>query len=149
MRSRWRAYLPTFRWGRFRLLHEDQDGAYLPIRITQIVGGKWWSLSLTRTSPVRKADPSPFGEALNAMTRAMATNVRDWGADRMDAFLWGVLLGWDCDEQHEHDEIDCSLGAMDEIAARHDWDARQVQRVRSLHRAVLAAADQRTSVSET
>lgn len=142
MASRWKAYLPTFRWGRFRLCHESMDGAYMPIRITQIVGGKWWSLSLTRTAPARKAEMPPFAEVLAAMTRAMATNVRDWGTDRMDAFLWGVLLGWDCDEQHEHDEIDCSPGAMDEIAARHGWDTQQIERVRRFHRAVLAAAGQ-------
>lgn len=83
------------------------------------------------------AEPT-FAEALDAMTRAMATNVRDWGADRMDAFLWGVLLGWDCDDQHEHDEH-CS-GAMQGIAARHGWDAKQVQRVRAFHQAVTDTA---------
>ncbi len=57
MRSRWRAYLPSFRWVGFRLVHETKDGAYQPIRMTQIVGGKWWSLSLTRTGPARIADP--------------------------------------------------------------------------------------------
>jgi hypothetical protein len=96
-----------------------------------------------RSTPVSVpavARENEFGEALEAMTRAMATNVRDWAADRMDAFLWAVLLGWDCDEQHEHDEDACSLGAMDEIAARHGWDDHQVERVRRFHRAVLAAS---------
>lgn len=85
------------------------------------------------------AEPS-FGEVLEAMTGAMATNVRDWGADRMDAFLWGVLLGWDCDEQH--DESQCEENAMASIAARHGWDARQVERVRSFRRAVERVASQ-------
>lgn len=57
MASRWKAYLPAFRWTQFRLCHETKDGAYQPIRITQIVGGKWWSLSLTRTGPARMSDP--------------------------------------------------------------------------------------------
>ncbi len=86
-------------------------------------------------------EKEPLRDALGAITRAMATNVRDWGADRLDAFLWGVLLGWDCEEQHDHAADFCEVGAMDVIAARHGWDARQVERVRSFRRAVLAAAE--------
>lgn len=80
MGSRWRAYLPTFRWGRFRLLHESLDGAYMPIRITQIVGGKWWSLSLTRTSPALKvASRPPMTEA--AITDVIEGILDDWIGD--------------------------------------------------------------------
>lgn len=67
--SRWKTYLPTFRWTRFRLFHETKNGAYQPIWITQIVGGKWWSLSLTRTAPARKV------ESRHAMTEAGIADV--------------------------------------------------------------------------
>lgn len=90
MGSRWKAYLPTFRWGRFRLLHESLDGAYMPIRITQIVGGKWWSLSLTRTEPARKVESRP------PMTAQQITDV-----------IVGVLDDWigDAEPATRHQEI--------------------------------------------
>lgn len=89
MGSRWKAYLPTFRWGRFRLCHESKDGAYMPIRMTQIVGGKWWSLSLTRTAPARVSEPTDLESAMHSvwlhgnwrwLTQKMTTEEREAAA---------------------------------------------------------------------
>lgn len=49
---------------------------------------------------------------------------RDWTADRIDAFLWAVLIGWDDDR-------------LKEIATRHRWDEHRVKYVREM-RALLA-----------
>jgi hypothetical protein len=49
----WRRHGPTFRWNRFRLHGEPPNGRWMPIRITQIVGGRTWSLAITRTEPVQ------------------------------------------------------------------------------------------------
>lgn len=44
---------------------------------------------------------------------------RDWTADRIDAYLWAVLIGWD-------DE------ALEEIAAKHRWDEHRIKYVREM-----------------
>lgn len=59
MRSFWRTYGPSFRWVRFRLHGEPPNGRWQPIRIMQIVGGRWWSLDLTRTEPIEPRRPKP------------------------------------------------------------------------------------------
>ncbi len=59
MRSLWRTYGPTFRWNSFRLFGEPPNGKWQPIRITQILGGRWWSLCLTRTGPIEAKRPAP------------------------------------------------------------------------------------------
>lgn len=49
---------------------------------------------------------------------------RDWTADRIDAYLWAVLIGFDDD-------------ALDAVAAKHRWDGHRVKYVREM-RALLA-----------
>ena len=68
-------------------------------------------------------------EAIEAVRRMMATNVRDWGEDRGDAFLWALFLGWD-------DEDNPDESAMDEVAGRHGWSTEQVARLRRFHAAL-------------
>lgn len=58
MRSWWRIHGPTFRWRRFRLHGEPPNGKWMPLRVTQIVGGRTWSLAITRQGPVQPAAPS-------------------------------------------------------------------------------------------
>lgn len=52
-------YGPTFRWRTFRLYGEPPNGRWQPLRVTQVVGGRTWSLSLMRTGPVQ--EPSQGG----------------------------------------------------------------------------------------
>jgi hypothetical protein len=68
--------------------------------------------------------------ALNSLGRCMAFDPRDWALDRRDAWLWGVIVGWDPDEPGETD------GAMAEVAAKHGWTDEHVARLRTLHAAV-------------
>lgn len=63
----------------------------------------------------------------------LALNSRDWAHDRSDAWLWGIVWGWDGDDDE--------TGAMDELAHRHGWDAIEVQRLRELHAGFVEAAD--------
>jgi hypothetical protein len=65
--------------------------------------------------------------ALNAVRNYMRVAVgdtRDWTADRHDAYLWAVLIGWDDDTLHE-------------IAAKHRWNEHRVKYVREM-RTLLA-----------
>lgn len=61
-------------------------------------------------------------------------NSRDWGADRCDAWLYGAIVGWECDAkdpQHVHDE-DCN-DAMAELAAQWGWNEQAVAKLRAQH----------------
>lgn len=72
--------------------------------------------------------------ALDGLHTLIATSSRDWGQYRVDAWLWAVLCGWDC-EQAEHDET-CTHGALEETAALHSWDDDTVAKARRYRAAV-------------
>ncbi|MFD8805607.1 hypothetical protein [Streptomyces sp. NPDC059597] len=75
-----------------------------------------------------------LGAALDGMGRLLATSSRDWGEYRVDAWLYAVILGWDC-EQAEHDDT-CTHDAMEEMAAAHGWDDAAVAKARRYRAAV-------------
>ena len=72
---------------------------------------------------MRTEDPK---ESLN---RTLATSSRDWGEDRADAWIYGVVCGWD------DPRMDPDGEAMAELAKRHDWSPEEVARLRRLHAA--------------
>lgn len=69
--------------------------------------------------------------AVEALRNALIFNSRDWGAQKVDAWLWGIIVGWDDDDSPDED-------AMGELAARHGWDEFDVENLRALHRDFLA-----------
>lgn len=82
-----------------------------------------------------------IGPVLRSVGGMIATSARDWGQYRVDTWLWGLFVGWDCEQDHgpggEHDDIcggrDDVLG---ELAARHGWTDSDVALLRSHRRAV-------------
>lgn len=77
--------------------------------------------------PTRKQ----IAEVLDSLARTLAFSSRDWGTNPRDAWLWGVLNGWDADEPGEE-------SAMDEMARAHGWGEATVDRLRQFHSTVLA-----------
>jgi hypothetical protein len=75
----------------------------------------------------------------------LATSSRDWGTYRVDAWLWAVLCGWDC-EQAVHDET-CTHGALEEMQQQHGWDDEAVAKARR-YRAVVRAIEDRAAVPQ-
>lgn len=73
------------------------------------------------------------------LARLIATSSRDWCEYRVDAWLYAVLVGWDCEET-EHDNT-CVHGAMEEMAARHGWDDTTVAKARRYRAAVRTVLD--------
>lgn len=61
-----------------------------------------------------------------ALRDLLAFSSRDWAAVKGDAWLWGIVFGWDDAEGTECD-------AMDDVAAKHGWDAHDIARLRNLH----------------
>lgn len=56
----------------------------------------------------------------------MATDARDWAASPPDAWLYGIVLGW-------------NGMAMAEVAARHGWTAADRGRLVGYHREYVRA----------
>lgn len=54
-----------------------------------------------------------------SLENVLSFNARDWSTDRADAWLWGIICGWD--------EI-----SLKELVIQHKWDAITVARLRRL-----------------
>lgn len=89
----------------------------------------------------QQAEPAPheLASMFEGFARLLATSSRDWQPYRVDAWLYAVLVGWDC-EQATHDES-CTHGAMEETAAMHGWDADTVAKARRYRTAVRAITE--------
>ncbi|MET7713709.1 hypothetical protein [Streptomyces sp. NPDC005407] len=76
--------------------------------------------------------------ALWSLRHNLVASSRDWSLEPTDAWVHALLVGWGCEEQHEHGD-DCEIGALDEIAHVHGWSAQRTGLARK-HRATLAKA---------
>lgn len=90
-----------------------------------------------------------FGEETGAgiMRNRCAFTSRDMSADWPEAFTYAIVTGWDLDPEDllagEED------GAMDDMAAKFNWDNELVAFLRETHERFKALADKRTTPSET
>ena len=50
---------------------------------------------------------------------------RDWSVNKRDAWIWGIVCGWDA-------------GAMVDVQARHRWSDETVERLKRLHSRFVA-----------
>jgi hypothetical protein len=76
---------------------------------------------------------------LEAAHWALTTSADDWGATFGKAWIYGIFVGWWCEEDHEHDLDDCGNdGALQELTERFDWTPEHVEALRSLRASVLA-----------
>lgn len=81
---------------------------------------------------MNEAEPT-IAVVLHGLGNTLAADPRDWGLDRRDAWLYGVILGWDCEEcpDGQHDDL-CDDGeAMRIVAERHQWSEEDVARLRA------------------
>lgn len=88
----------------------------------------------TATTATPAVDLPTLAAALDGLGTLIATSSRDWGVYRVDAWLYAVILGWDC-EQTEHDDT-CTHGALEEMQERHGWDDDTVAKARRYRSAV-------------
>lgn len=91
------------------------------------------------TDDVQHPETGDLAAALDGLHTLIATSSRDWSTYRVDAWLWAVLCGWDC-EQTEHDDI-CTHGALEEIASMHGWDEALMAKVRRYRAAVRSVTE--------
>lgn len=86
---------------------------------------------------------SELAEALQSCHLALTTTSRDTGEGRDVAWLYGLLVGWECEDNHEHDDICGGSAALFEIAERHGWNTpEEVGRHRRLRAAIRLAGDE-------
>jgi hypothetical protein len=71
-------------------------------------------------------------DSLEALRARITLDSRDWSADKLDAWLWAVLVGWNCentDPAHVHDDIDCNGDqGLWNMARQHGIDIGQTIR---------------------
>lgn len=68
-------------------------------------------------------------EALESAGSAMATSSRDQAQDSHDAWVWGIICGWE-----ESDDL--ADECIKELQAKHHWDQETVDRMRRYRTAV-------------
>jgi hypothetical protein len=84
---------------------------------------EWIEACADASQPTQPDARDDAGEALQSAGSCMATHPRDWGADRRDAWLWGLIIGWDD-------------AAMAELVERYGWPQSEVERLKRLHAAL-------------
>lgn len=104
--------------------------------IAPTVERPWWETVTELRDELKQM--RALAPMLDGLHTLLATSSRDWQPYRVDAWLWAVLCGWDC-EQDEHDET-CTHGALEETAALHGWDDATVAKARRYRAAVRAVA---------
>lgn len=98
--------------------------------------------------------PNPDGlsvdlrAAMDSLGSCIAGSAADFAAYYRDAWVYGIVLGWGCDDAHGdpghvHDDICGGDAAMVEVAARHRWSDSEVERLRRYHSAWLQAEGRR------
>jgi hypothetical protein len=88
--------------------------------------------------------PDDLRAALDSLSTCVAGSATDFSTYRRDAWLYGIILGWDCedawdDPAHEHDDICGGDAPMRAVAARHGWDDAAVARLRRYRLAYATA----------
>lgn len=74
--------------------------------------------------------------SLEALRTRITLDSRDWTQDKVDAWLWALLVGANCentDEGHVHNDIDCAGDqALWDLARQHDIPTDQTIRASQL-----------------
>lgn len=102
-----------------------QTGPDLP---TAVIGGPKWE----------HPEPS-LRAALQSITSAIVFHAGDWGLWPREAWIYGIAVGWECEDDHEHDDICGGSDALTDMAEKHGWSAEAVTRLRALRRHYRAA----------
>jgi hypothetical protein len=77
------------------------------------------------------ATENPF----DSLREAIAFSSRDFAADKLDAWLYAIVCGWEGE-------------AMAEVAEQHGWDAATIARLDRLHRAFPSAVSCQTRATD-
>lgn len=97
----------------------------------------------TATTGTVRARPEPtLANALSSLAMSYAGDPRDWGVYYRDAWTYGIVCGWECEDDdpaHEHDDICGGDAAMREAAGTHRWRDEDVAWLRAARAAYREA----------
>ena len=89
----------------------------------------------------RITENDPTENPLESLRAALAFSSNEWAESRAGAWVWGIVLGWDDEDEPDSD-------AMAEVAARYRWAPEVVARLRRLHEAFNRLGGDAAAVSE-
>lgn len=121
---------------------QDEEVALLRLTVDAVEEGR---RELRAENARLRSQLWPLAAMLEGFGNLLATSSRDWGQYAPDAWLYAVILGWDCEET-EHDEA-CTHGAMEEMQERHGWSDEAVAKARR-YRAVVRTITPPAAVSQ-
>ena len=64
---------------------------------------------------------------LESLERTLAFDPRDWGQNKRDAWIYGIVCGWENDDPLEGETED---DAIDEICDKHGFDKKRLKQLR-------------------
>lgn len=74
------------------------------------------------------AQNTPTVDPIESLRDAIAYSSNDWGAARDFAWIYGIVLGWE-----DEDDLATGSGALREVADRFGWSPEKVGHLRRLH----------------
>lgn len=100
-----------------------------------------------------KAAVAGVANVIRLVHRIMACSSQDWSLHADDAWLYALLVGWDCElPEHAdgtHDEIDCSgPNHLEDFAERFGWTEGGIANLRAQRR-IIAALDAPETAPQT
>lgn len=124
-----------------RATPEYRAGVAFGVPLAALEGHAMALATVARRAVLAEVDARVLGvrEALKMLDQLLAFSSRDWSQSDVDARLYAVLCGWDCEDgecsnpgnpQHDH------TVAMTEIAQRFGWTPEVVARLRELRASV-------------
>ncbi|MYS16126.1 hypothetical protein [Streptomyces sp. SID4982] len=85
------------------------------------------------------SNPGDLADVLEWLRSAVVSSGRDYAYNSSDAWIFGVLVGWECEESHEHGPTCKAETLLSTLAKTHGWREDYVARLRE-HRAIVRAA---------
>jgi hypothetical protein len=117
----WQAWLDLYK------REPDRLPTMLAVMLSKLPDGYVFEHEAKPTVPVLVSE-DPFA----SIVTSIATHSRDYGNDPTDAWVYGIVCGWD-------DEPDDDSRVMEELAEKHGWTEADVARLRRLRTKYIAA----------
>jgi hypothetical protein len=115
---------------RVELAEAKEENQRLLARLAEYENAEGWGTSCTSCARVLDASVAEYGRAerakemLHLVGRIVATSSRDWAQHASDAWLYGLLVGWDQD-------------GLEEVAQRFGWTERGVAKLLAQREAII------------
>ena len=139
--------VPDFGW---HVLSECSDEARCPIHgrnaeaVPEPSRPVDWSGHQPADRPPLDATLATVAAALQGLHQLITSSSRDWADHGVDAWIYAVLVGWECEEPHaKHDDVCGGDAALSEVGAKCGWAPESIAKARA-YRAAFRALERRS-----